>query len=363
MELLENLCQAFGTGPLLTEYNHHRVNKSPFGHYGRGRKITAPAVNSAITAIGQTIAMATGINPTKLHGSDKLIPRLTQILDGWKKEDPPTLKKLPVEVDIPEYIASLGNTITSSEVERAVGDLVLIAFYYLLRVGEYTTKAVRQNSKQTVQFKLEDITFFGYDKTGRLTQLAPTVSNDEILHAHSATLKIDNQKNGWKGVCIHQESNGDEFLCPVKALGRRVIHMRQNNAKRTTPLSTYFMNGERYDVTDKNIRYSLKHAAEILEYPSARGIPLERIDTHSLRSGGANALSLSGYSDREIQKMGRWRGATFKEYIREELACFSKGMTRSMKQKFGFVNILGGVYHDITPVVIATPYESFASAA
>ena len=160
--------------------------------------------------------MATGINPTKLHGSDKLIPRLTQILDGWKKEDPPTLKKLPVEVDIPEYIASLGNTITSSEVERAVGDLVLIAFYYLLRVGEYTTKAVRQNSKQTVQFKLEDITFFGYDKTGRLTQLAPTVSDDEILHAHSATLKIDNQKNGWKGVCIHQESNGDEFLCPVK---------------------------------------------------------------------------------------------------------------------------------------------------
>ena len=333
------------------------------GYYGRGRKITAPAVNSALTAIGQTIAMATGINPTKQHGSDKLIPRLTQILDGWKKEDPPTLKKLPVEVDIPEYIVSLGNTVLSTELDRAVGDLTLIAFYYLLRVGEYTTKAKRPNSKQTIQFKLEDITFFGHNNSGQLIQLPPTADESTILNAHSATLKIDNQKNGWKGVCIHQEANGEDFLCPVKALGRRFLHMRQHHAKRTTPLSAYFMNGERYDVTDKNIRQSLKDAANILDYPRNRGIPVERIDTHSLRSGGANALSLSGYSDREIQKMGRWRGATFKEYIREELACFSKGMTRSMKQKFGFVNISGGVYHDITPLVIVTPYESFATAA
>jgi hypothetical protein len=308
--------------------------------------------------------MATGVNPTKLHGSDKLIPRLTQILDGWKKEDPPTLKKLPVEVDIPEYIASLGNTVSSTELDRAVGDLSLIAFYYLLRVGEYTTKAKRANSKQTIQFKLEDITFFGHDRNGHLTQLTSTAEDNTILHAHSATLKIDNQKNGWKGVCIHQEANGDDFLCPVKALGRRFLHMRQHNAKRTTPLSAYFMDGAWYDVTDKNIRQSLKDAATILDYPSHRGIPVERIDTHSLRSGGANALSLSGYSDREIQKMGRWRGATFKEYIREELACFSKGMTRSMQQKFGFVNISGGVYHDITPLVVATPYdETFATAA
>ena len=32
-------------------------------------------------------------------------------------------------------------------------------------------------------------------------------------------------------------------------------------------------------------------------------IPIYRVDTHSIRSGGANALSLAGYSDRE-KKMG-----------------------------------------------------------
>ncbi len=65
----------------------------------------------------------------------------------------------------------------------------------------------------------------------------------------------------------------------------------------------------------------------MIEYPETRGIPIELIDTHSLRCGGANALALSGFSDTQIQKMGRWRGATFKEYIREQLACYSQGMT------------------------------------
>ena len=76
------------------------------GQYGRGRQITAPAVNSAITAVGKTIALARGHNPTKIAGSDKLLPRLSQMLEGWTQEDPPTLKKLPVEADIPEYIAT-----------------------------------------------------------------------------------------------------------------------------------------------------------------------------------------------------------------------------------------------------------------
>ena len=64
----------------------------------------------------------------------------------------------------------------------------------------------------------------------------------------------------------------------------------------------------------------------VLEYPEMRGIPIERVDTHSLRGGGANELSLNGYSDTQIQKLGSWKGKTFKEYIREELAMFAEEM-------------------------------------
>ena len=63
------------------------------------------------------------------------MPRLAQILDSWRKEDPPTNKKLPVGIDIPEFLAELGRDKDATEVLKAVGDLTLIAFYYLLRLG------------------------------------------------------------------------------------------------------------------------------------------------------------------------------------------------------------------------------------
>ena len=75
-----------------------------------------------------------------------------------------------------------------------------------------------------------------------------------------ATLKLDNQKNGWKGVCIHQEANGDDYFCPVRALGRRFVHIRDESTTTdgATLLSAYFIDGKRYDITDKNIRDALK---------------------------------------------------------------------------------------------------------
>ena len=65
------------------------------------------------------------------------------------------------------------------------------------------------------------------------------------------------------------------------------------------------------------------------------------------------ALHLNGYSDQEIQKMGRWRSDTFKEYISEQLSSFTKGMSTAMRRRFNFVNVEGGVLRDITNTVVA----------
>jgi hypothetical protein len=61
--------------------------------------------------------------------------------------------------------------------------------------------------------------------------------------------------------------------------------------------------------------------------------------------------------------MGLWKGTTFNEYIREELHMFSQGMSQHMKKTFRFVNIAGGVYHDITEEVVAMEYTVNAVAA
>ncbi len=58
-------------------------------------------------------------------------------------------------------------------------------------------------------------------------------------------------------------------------------------------------------------------------------------------------MALEGYSDAQIQKMGRWQGATLKEYICKELACYATGMSKDMKRKFNFVNIAGNPFTEL----------------
>jgi hypothetical protein len=106
-----------------------------------------------------------------------------------------------------------------NSLDQAIGDLTLIAFYYLLCIGEYTVKGTRNDTKQTVQFKYEDVTFFKNNEYGKLRCLPRNAAPSLIANADGATMKLDNQKNGWKGVCIYHEANGKEFLCPVWALG------------------------------------------------------------------------------------------------------------------------------------------------
>ncbi len=214
------------------------------GFYGYGRQVQSSTVTGAITAVGQTIALACNENPTKVLGSDKFLPPLQIMLDGYMKADPPTQKKLPVEADVPKLLVEMGYGKLGSIQNQAIGDLSRIAFYYLLCIGEYTVKRQRDHTKrakkQTVQFKLEDVTFFKTDKTGILRCLPRNAPHFLIMTAESATLKLNNQKNGWGGVCVHQEANGETFSCPVIALARQVIHIREHEGDNATLLSAFY---------------------------------------------------------------------------------------------------------------------------
>jgi hypothetical protein len=160
------------------------------------------------------------------------------MIEGYNKQDPPTKEMLLVQANVPELLVEMGYGKSGLPHAQAIGDLSLIVFYYLLRIGEYTVKGKRNNTKQTVQFKLEDVTFFKKNKAGTLVCLPTTAPASIVMLADSALLKLDNQKNGWKSVCVHQEANG-----PVHALVRRVLHLRKNNVDGKTFLSAFFCEG------------------------------------------------------------------------------------------------------------------------
>ena len=133
---------------------------------------------------------------------------------------------------------------------------------------------------------------------------------------------------------IYQEHNGDEKFSPVRALGRRCVSIPRKLSNQNTYLSAYWVGNRRKDITAENMSAPLKFATIAMDYPSLKGIPIDRVDTHYLRSEGANTMPLAGYSNRYIQKMGKRRGGTFKEYIQEELNCFAEVILTAMKQEF-----------------------------
>ena len=59
---------------------------------------------------------------------------------------------------------------------------------------------------------MEDVRFFRTDSDGRLKQLSKWAPDEMIMSADCTTLKVDNQKNGWRNVCVNQHHNGDEFF-------------------------------------------------------------------------------------------------------------------------------------------------------
>jgi hypothetical protein len=114
------------------------------------------------------------------------------MLDGYSKADPPTWKMLLFKVDIPKLLVEMGYGKGGLIHIQAIRDLAMIAFYYLLQIGEYTVKGKKNNTKQTVQFKLEDIKFFKKNKAGTLVCLPNNAPTSLVLTADSATLKLDN---------------------------------------------------------------------------------------------------------------------------------------------------------------------------
>jgi hypothetical protein len=253
------------------------------GYYGNGNQVKNCTVSSAITAVGQTIVLACDSNPTKVIRLEQLLPRLQIMLEGYRKADPPTRKKLPVKLDIPELLVEQAYQTATTQRQRATADLTMVVFYYLLWVGKYMVKGSRNSTKQMVQFKYEDVSFFQKNIHGQLRCLPRDAPDHLIATAVGATLKLDNQNNEWKGVCVYHEANSNKWHCLVRALKHCYLHLCMMGTNAKIFLSAYFDDDTtRRDITNKDISRALKVAATLLDYPTAKGIPVDCIDTHLL---------------------------------------------------------------------------------
>ena len=213
-------------------------------------------------------------------------------------------------MSVPNFLYKLGlMSSTKVEFNTAVGELILIAFYFLLRIGEYTppsqpkTKHKKKRKKRrtlTQQFRVRDVTF--WDKNNRIIPKKSKLS--KLQKAKAASLRIGNQKNGKKGATIYAEAINEE-CCPIRALANRVHHILNEGGNLQSLLCDYYINKEKHQIRPKMVNNALHRAVEALGLHEV-GITKKNVSTHSLRSGGATAMKLAGESDIAIQKAGRW---------------------------------------------------------
>jgi hypothetical protein len=303
------------------------------GSVGRGRQVGTQTVQVALRAIGAHFELASKSNPCYKDGTTpKYWKALEQQIEGYRRADPVPQAKLAVPVSVPHWCVTEG--INSSDPKaQAVGDLTNTAFYYLLRVGEYTYLGAK-HKRRTKQFRVQDVKFW---KNG---QVIPLDSGFAVLMtADAATLTLTNQKNGTKGAVIHNDATGT-IHCPVQSLARRVSHILSHTTDLDTPLSAYFAKGRTRHILSSHINTAVKAATRALKLHLC-GFTPDLVSSHSLRAGGAMAMKLNGEDRDTIRKQGRWSSDTFLMYIHEQIAAFSSGISKRMSRHIPFINLKG----------------------
>ena len=108
------------------------------GVYGRSRQVGVQTVTDALGGMVTTFKLVDKSSPIHIE-SGRYIHPLQRQIKAYRREDPPPKPQLVLHVTVAEKMMPSGCLPKARPIEAATGELGLVAFYYLLRVGEYTT--------------------------------------------------------------------------------------------------------------------------------------------------------------------------------------------------------------------------------
>ena len=183
----------------------------------------------------------------------------------------------------------------------------------------------------TTPFKLQDVQL-SISQT-RLDLL--TASDADIMAATFATLTFTTQKNGVGGKVVGLGKTGSPTFCPVRCLGRRVIHLRNHNAPPHTALAMYNEAHTWKPVKPSHITSALKLAATVLG--PTFGFLAQDFSARSLRAAGAMVLLCANVDHDTIRLIGRWRSDEMLHYLHIQAEPVMCDMAKKMFHHGAFV--------------------------
>ena len=171
-------------------------------------------------------------DPRISNFNGKIDYRITQQLRCWTRSEPPPSRVRPVPITFVTFLLNLAYSPLPdlrSTAECAFADMICIAFYFLLRPGEYTG-----TTNDDAAFRLEDVTL--YLGSRRLNLVSAL--DRELEAATSTSLYFTTQKNQDKGDSIAHGKSLHPLCCPVQSIARFVLRHRrwfQRKGRRLDP--------------------------------------------------------------------------------------------------------------------------------
>jgi hypothetical protein len=260
------------------------------------------ALAGALRSVGQTF-VSMGSQDPRFTIQNKMDFRPQRQLACYSKEDPPPDRVKPIPITIIWHVLSAA--LLSATIDNlGVADMIVLAFFFLLRPGEYTATA-----SDTTPFRMCDVQLF----IGPV-RIDPATADEQSLWSTTfASLTFTTQKNGVRGEVIGLGRSGDPEFCPVLCLVRRILRLRHSNAPAETPLATYVSNQKWQPIKPADITVTLRLAAAVLG-PTYGFLPKD-ISARLMRAAGATALLCAQVDTDIIRLIGRWRPDEMLRYL------------------------------------------------
>ena len=205
------------------------------------------------------------------------------------------------------------------ETSKCIADMICIAFFFLLRPGEYAC-----SPSDSTPFTFQSIQLF----RGLQRMDLQTATEAQLLTSTFASLTFDTQKNAVRGEVIGQAPSGDRLLCPNRAIARRIIHLRRHNAQPDSPLYLAYTDLGPYSVKPSDITVLLRQA--VLFLGPALGFLSKDVTARCLRAAGANALLCAGVDTDIIRLLGRWRSDEMLRYLHTQAGPVLRDFAKKM---------------------------------
>lgn len=275
----------------------------------------AGTISGQLSAIGTSLEELVETNHTNpfIDADQRWPTEISSMLRGFARADPPPGRQWPVTLSMLQHLCEMAApTGWPPNKWRAVQDLCVIAFFYLLRPGEFTKSQAELGQPFTlghIQFHLAD------QRLVEAHQLHPLHDTTTAVGPLAATVDFVDQKNSHKGDKLTHRATSHPCLCPVKALYRRCSDLNKHFANMATLYHLYFHDVKGLTpIVPADITTAIQLAATAVR--PLTGLDPALITASSFRPGGATALLCGGIDRDTIQFIGRWNSDAVDDYLR-----------------------------------------------